>query len=360
MKAREKRPRKIRAVENSEAPPAAENEAAQEQEEAVEVDHPISHAAPAMPDESSEEAAAGATEAAEASAEDTEALAHDADESPVIAPADDAQAPAAEGGTTESIAPPVDCTRGKAVLESLIFVSERTVTAVQLGRAAKIKSRAGARAARRADARVLEPRHRADRGRGRLPVPFGARLRRVRARVRRAEAGPADSAQLETLALIAYRQPMTRPEIDDVRGVDSGSAIRVLLERNLIKMLGRKDEPGRPLLYGTSGYFLEFFGMRSLKDLPTLREFTDLSEESRALFKRKTGEAIEEAEADAVRRARSSGRRSDRAHLGRGPRGAGARSGRGGDADAEAAPPNRQHRPTGRRSRLERERDRSR
>jgi segregation and condensation protein B len=82
-----------------------------------------------------------------------------------------------------------------------------------------------------------------------------------------------------------------------VRGVDSGSAIRVLLERSLIKMLGRKDEPGRPLLYGTSSHFLEFFGMRSLKDLPTLREFTELSDENRALFKRKTGESVEDAEA---------------------------------------------------------------
>ena len=62
-------------------------------------------------------------------------------------------------------------------------------------------------------------------------------------------------------------------------------------------MLGRKDEPGRPLLYGTTPFFLDFFGMRSLKDLPTLREFTELSDENRALFKRKTGETIEEAEA---------------------------------------------------------------
>jgi segregation and condensation protein B len=104
-------------------------------------------------------------------------------------------------------------------------------------------------------------------------------------------------AQLETLALVAYRQPITRPEIDEVRGVDSGSAVRVLLERSLIKILGRKDEPGRPLLYGTSPHFLEFFGMKSLKDLPTLREFAELTEENRALFKRKTGEEVEEAEA---------------------------------------------------------------
>jgi segregation and condensation protein B len=74
--------------------------------------------------------------------------------------------------------------------------------------------------------------------------------------------------------------------------------MRVLLERNLIKMIGRKDEPGRPLLYGSSPDFLEFFGMRSLKDLPTLREFTELNEENRALFKRKTGEEVGVHEAE--------------------------------------------------------------
>jgi segregation and condensation protein B len=105
-------------------------------------------------------------------------------------------------------------------------------------------------------------------------------------------------AQLETLALVAYRQPITRPEIDDVRGVDTGSAVRVLLERGLIKMLGRKDEAGRPLLYGTAPYFLEFFGLASLKDLPTLREFTELTDEHRELFQRKTGDTVEDAEAE--------------------------------------------------------------
>jgi len=102
-------------------------------------------------------------------------------------------------------------------------------------------------------------------------------------------------AQLETLSIVAYRQPVTRPEIEEIRGVDTGSAIKVLLERGLLKMLGRKDEPGRPLLYGTTPYFLEFFGMNNLKDLPTLREFSDLNEENRELFKRKTGESVEDA-----------------------------------------------------------------
>jgi segregation and condensation protein B len=88
-------------------------------------------------------------------------------------------------------------------------------------------------------------------------------------------------AQVETLAIAAYRQPITRPEIDDIRGVDSGATLKLLLERDLVRILGKKDEPGRPLLYGTTTHFLEFFGLKSLRDLPTLREFTELSDDSR-------------------------------------------------------------------------------
>lgn len=96
-------------------------------------------------------------------------------------------------------------------------------------------------------------------------------------------------AQVETLAMIAYRQPITRPEIDDIRGVDSGATLKLLLERDLVRILGKKDEPGRPLLYGTSNHFLEFFGLRSLRDLPTLHEFTELSDESRRVVETELG-----------------------------------------------------------------------
>ncbi|MCA9618216.1 MAG: SMC-Scp complex subunit ScpB, partial [Myxococcales bacterium] len=97
-------------------------------------------------------------------------------------------------------------------------------------------------------------------------------------------------AQLETLAIVAYRQPVTRPEIDEVRGVDSGPVLRTLLDRELIKVLGKKEEPGRPLLYGTTEAFLALTQLKSLADLPTLREFTELSEESRDTYQRKLGE----------------------------------------------------------------------
>ncbi|MBL9006841.1 MAG: SMC-Scp complex subunit ScpB [Myxococcales bacterium] len=89
-------------------------------------------------------------------------------------------------------------------------------------------------------------------------------------------------AQLETMTIVAYRQPITRPEIDDVRGVDSGGALKTLLERRLVRILGKKEEPGRPLLYGTTREFLEFFNLRDLKDLPTLREYYELNDENKA------------------------------------------------------------------------------
>jgi segregation and condensation protein B len=102
-------------------------------------------------------------------------------------------------------------------------------------------------------------------------------------------------AQVETLAIISYRQPITRPEVDDIRGVDSGPVMKLLLDRDLIRILGKKDEPGRPLLYGTTQVFLEFFGLKSLKDLPSLREFTELSDESRRVYEREMEAAPDEA-----------------------------------------------------------------
>jgi segregation and condensation protein B len=92
--------------------------------------------------------------------------------------------------------------------------------------------------------------------------------------------------QLETLAVIAYRQPVTRPEIDHIRGVDSGAVLKVLLERELIQIVGKKDEPGRPMLFGTTVGFLEFFNLMSLRDLPDLREFRELSEETKATLRK--------------------------------------------------------------------------
>lgn len=92
---------------------------------------------------------------------------------------------------------------------------------------------------------------------------------------------------LEALAIIAYRQPVTRSEIDYLRGVDSGGVVKTLLERHLIRILGKKDVPGKPLIYGTTREFLEFFGLRDLASLPTLKEFSELNPEELA-----AGEAL--------------------------------------------------------------------
>ena len=89
-------------------------------------------------------------------------------------------------------------------------------------------------------------------------------------------------AMLETLAIVAYRQPVTRPEVDDIRGVDCGAVLKTLLDRGLIRIIGKKEEVGRPMLYGTTPEFLRVFNLRDLSELPTLREFYDLSAEDQS------------------------------------------------------------------------------
>lgn len=83
---------------------------------------------------------------------------------------------------------------------------------------------------------------------------------------------------METLAMVAYKQPITRVEIEHIRGVDSEGIIKSLLDKNLITILGRKDVPGRPFLFGTTSKFLEVFGLESLKDLPPFEDISQLKE----------------------------------------------------------------------------------
>jgi segregation and condensation protein B len=83
-------------------------------------------------------------------------------------------------------------------------------------------------------------------------------------------------AAMETLAVVAYKQPVLKSEIDSIRGVDAGGALKSLIERKLVRILGRKDVPGKPIIYGTSKKFLEVFNLKDLSELPTLKEFSDL------------------------------------------------------------------------------------
>jgi segregation and condensation protein B len=101
---------------------------------------------------------------------------------------------------------------------------------------------------------------------------------------------------LETLAIVAYRQPVTRAEIEQLRGVDTGGVLDTLTERGLIKIAGRKDAPGRPIIYASTSEFLELFGLKDLESLPDLEEFRELEalrEPSAAGEQPPTVEAIE-------------------------------------------------------------------
>lgn len=90
----------------------------------------------------------------------------------------------------------------------------------------------------------------------------------------------ASNSALETLSIIAYKQPVTRAEVEDLRGVDISGVIAALLDKSLIKIVGRKEVPGRPFLYGTTEKFLEHFGLKALSDLPQVAEIRELVEKS--------------------------------------------------------------------------------
>jgi len=102
-------------------------------------------------------------------------------------------------------------------------------------------------------------------------------------------------AALEALSVVAYRQPCTRLDVEDVRGVDCGGVLRSLLDRRLVRILGRKDEPGRPLLYGTTPAFLELFSLPDLRSMPTLRDLEAMRIEEDARRRMQGGAAAPES-----------------------------------------------------------------
>ena len=106
---------------------------------------------------------------------------------------------------------------------------------------------------------------------------------------------------LESLAIIAYKQPLTRSQIESLRNVNVDGVMKSLLEKNLIRICGRKKIPGRPFVYGTTREFLEHFGLKSLEDLPKTEEFTAMAEQKEAnndieVLEEKTAEVTNEAE----------------------------------------------------------------
>ena len=189
-----------------------------------------------------------------------------------------AQSMAEPSGEHGDDGPSVDsAARLESILESLIFASDRPLALVDF------KRLVGERDARKLTSALeaLQARHR---GTGlELASTAGGWQFRTSAEnaawVAKLIAGrPArlSRAMLETLAIVAYRQPITRPEIDEIRGVDCGPVLKTLLDRALIRMIGKKEEVGRPILYGTTPEFLRTFSLKDLTELPTLRQFHEL------------------------------------------------------------------------------------
>jgi segregation and condensation protein B len=204
--------------------------------------------------------------------------------------------PAAPESAEATVADPTTTARDhlRGLLEALVFASDKPLSVRELSRAAEAPSK---------DVKVLLEELRVFyKPRGiQLDEVAGGFVFRTNAvfapfvrDLTKQKPVKLTRAQLETLAILAYRQPITRPEIDDIRGVDSGPVLKMLLERDLVRILGKKDEPGRPLLYGSTPEFLEFFGLKSLKDLPTLQEFTELNEDSKRVAEKELGESFDD------------------------------------------------------------------
>src|SRR5208283_114603 len=98
---------------------------------------------------------------------------------------------------------------------------------------------------------------------------------------------------METLAIIAYRQPITRPEIEQLRGVDSGAVLETLTERRLVKIAGRKEAPGRPIMYATTAEFLQTFGLKDLEALPDLSELREVEQQIESAEQQRMAEQSE-------------------------------------------------------------------
>jgi segregation and condensation protein B len=164
----------------------------------------------------------------------------------------------------------------KAILESLLFAAAEPVSLARLGNALEDVPR---EAVRQALAEMMTAYVNDGRGLVLHEVAGGYQLRTpsehasyVR-RLLSAKPPRLSRPLLETLSIIAYRPQVTRPEIEQLRGVDTGGVLETLLERGLIRIAGRKEAPGRPIFYETTPAFLELFGLKNLEELPDLEEF---------------------------------------------------------------------------------------
>jgi len=167
----------------------------------------------------------------------------------------------------------------KAVIEALVFVSE---SPVGLDSIREVLSDIPKKDLQRMLGEMIEEYKTAPRGFTLIEVGGGYQFRTRTEyaewvkKLKKIKPFALSQPSLETLAILAYKQPVLRTEIEKIRGVDSGGVLRTLLEKKLIKILGKKDVPGKPLVYGTSKRFLEMFGLKDLSGLPTLKDLAGL------------------------------------------------------------------------------------
>lgn len=177
----------------------------------------------------------------------------------------------------------------EARLEALLFVAPAAVNLAQLAEALEITQAEAENGLQRLSQQYLNGRGlRVQRFQGRYQLTTAAELAPLVEKFLGLEATSRLSrAALETLAIVAYRQPITRPGIDAVRGVNSDGVLKSLLSKGLVQEVGRAEGPGRPILYGTTSDFLQHFGINSLDDLPPfeLLEQEGVSPEEQRLLK---------------------------------------------------------------------------
>jgi segregation and condensation protein B len=169
----------------------------------------------------------------------------------------------------------------KQIVESIIFVSDSPLT---LDRLCSILEEFERDEIREAIQSIVSDCEEYSRGIELVQVAGGYQFRSrseladyIR-RLKRVKPARFSPSSLESLAIIAYRQPVTRAEIEYLRGVDSGGVLKSLLDKKLIRIIGKKDIPGKPLIYGTTKEFMETFSLKDLASLPTLREIEELAE----------------------------------------------------------------------------------
>jgi len=198
----------------------------------------------------------------------------------LVAEEESAAAMDAETPDDGPLASPQSETERSAVIEALIFVSEEPLTVRTLAEVLKLEKAA----VEESLAKLAEEFNARQSGLQLREVAGGWQFatrpeyhEHVRAFLKTRPSAKLSIASLETLAVIAYRQPITVPEILEIRGVQSPSAIKTLLDKKLIVAKGRKETVGRPMMYGTSKEFLLQFGLKDLSDLPSVEDFHDLS-----------------------------------------------------------------------------------